>query len=294
MNGDGLRIVVRVTPVHDCRNPVSLDPVRKRVDPSSWHWILNPPDTIALEQALRIRDRFPACRIRVVSVSPPDTDGVLRECLAAGANEVARLWDDGLEDADPHAIAVLLAALILMKPFDLVLAGWRRADLEQGQTGPMLAEVLGLPQITCARGVDPDRDLNRIRVEKRVPGSLLTLSCGVPALVTFDKGPPLRYPRHPDRRKAGKAAIRAYDLAAVGLKEPPANLVRLERLTSPKPTRRSTLGASAAMPVAARLQRIMAGGGSAKKESNIRRCPDRASTVKAVEDLLREKLVVLP
>ena len=71
MSEAGPGIVVMVAPVHDCRNPLVLDTLRGRIDPTCRRWILNPPDTIALEQALRIKDRFPAFGIRVVSVAPP-------------------------------------------------------------------------------------------------------------------------------------------------------------------------------------------------------------------------------
>lgn len=287
-------IVVTVAPVHDCQDPVLLDSSRGRIDPASRRWILNPPDTIALEQALRIRDRLPGFRIRVVSVAPPSAEGVLRECLAVGADELVRVWDEGVEDVDPRGLATILAAAIRMGPFELILAGCRRADVEHAQTGPMLAELLGLPQVTYAGYVEVDRDSGSLRAEKRVPGKMLTMSCSLPALVTMEKGPPLRYPRYPDRRSARKVPITGVDLGAIGLERVPAPLIRLERVTPPKPMRRSALGAATGMPVVARLQRILSGGGQVKKESNIRPCPDKASTLMAVEHLLKEKLVLLP
>ncbi|OGP35711.1 MAG: hypothetical protein A2X88_06520 [Deltaproteobacteria bacterium GWC2_65_14] len=294
MSEAGPGIVVMVAPVHDCRNPLVLDTLRGRIDPTCRRWILNPPDTIALEQALRIKDRFPAFGIRVVSVAPPSADSALRECLAVGADELVRVWGGGVEEADPHGLAVILAAAVRLRPFRLILAGWRRADVEHAQTGPMLAELLDLPQITCARSVEMGRESESIRVEKRIPGRILSLSCRLPAVITLEKGPPLRYPRYPDRRKARKIQITGVDLEGIGLEGVPPPLIRLERVTPPKPRRRSALGAATGMPVVARLQRILSGGAQAKKENNIRPCPDRASTLKTVEHLLKEKLVTLP
>jgi len=294
MNETGRSIVITVAPVHDCQNPVVLDPLRGRINPACRQWILNPPDMIALEQALRIRDRIPGFRIRVVSIAPPSAERALRECLAVGADEVVRVWGEGVEEADPHGLAVILAAAIRVRPFQLILAGWRRADVEHAQTGPMLAELLGLPQITCARSIEMGRDSESIRVEKRIPGRMLTMSCSLPALVTMEKGPLLRYPRYPDRRRVSKIQIASVDLGAIGLAGVPPPLVQLERVTPPKPKRRSALGAATGMPVVARLQRILSGGAQAKKESNIRPCPDKVSTLKTVEHLLKEKLVLLP
>ncbi|MBI5575952.1 MAG: electron transfer flavoprotein subunit beta, partial [Deltaproteobacteria bacterium] len=110
-------LVVTAAPVHDCRDPVVLDPVRKQVDPASLRWMLNPPDMIALEQALRLRDRIPGTRIRVVSIAPPAAESVLRECLAVGADEVERVWGEGIEGADPHGVASILAAAVRRLPF---------------------------------------------------------------------------------------------------------------------------------------------------------------------------------
>jgi electron transfer flavoprotein beta subunit len=290
----GWKIVVTAAPVHDCREPVDLDPVRKQVALASLRWTLNPPDMIALEQALRLRDRIAAARIRVVSIAPPAAESVLRECLAVGADEVERVWGEGVEMADPHGLASILAAAVRRMPFDLILAGWRRADVEHAQTGPILAELLGLPQVTCARDVGSGPDGNSPRVERRIPGRLLTVSCPLPALVVIDKGPLLRYPRYPDRRSASKAAIRSVDLGMIGIKEAPRPLIRLERVTPPKPGRRSSLGAVTGIPVVARLQRILSGGLQSKKEGNLHPCPDRESALQVVKRLLDEKLVVLP
>lgn len=294
MNGESPNVVVAVAPVHDCRDPIRIDPSRGRIDPGSFRWIVNPADAIALEQALRIRDASPGVRIRVVSVAPPDAEDALRECLAAGADEAVRVWGEGDDEADSHGTAAILAAAIRSRPFRLVLAGWRRADVENAQAGPMVAELLGLPQVTCARRVELDRDRTSVRAEKRVPGSVLTLSCALPALVTVEKGPPLRYPRYPDRRRSRAIPIERVDPASIGVPSIPPPRVLLERVTPPKPGRRSSLGAADGLPVAARLQRILSGGAPSKREGNVRVCPDRESVEKAVRHLIEEKLVTLP
>lgn len=295
MSGPGGAIVVTVAPVHDCRDSPVLDPSsRGGIEPSSLRRILNPPDTAALELALRLGSRVPGCRVRVVSVAPPSAEGALRECLAAGADEILRIWGEGIEEADAHGLGAILAAAIRRAPFLLVLAGWRRADVEHGQTGTILAELLGLPLVSCARSVEPGRDAAHLRVEKRVPGTLLTISCPLPALVTVEKGPPLRYPRFPDRRRALRARIPVLDPAAVGLQEIPRARVRVERLTPPKPRRRSSLGDAGSMPAVARIRKIMSGGANARKENDLCPCPDGPAAAKIAARLLEEKLVRLP
>jgi electron transfer flavoprotein beta subunit len=293
-----VEIAVLIAPVHDCLNPVSIEPGGKGIIPSSLRWILNPCDGIALEQALRLRDVLPgAARVSVVTFAPSNSEKVIRECLAAGADEAIRIWDDRMEGSDPYATAAILAAALRSRTFGLILCGSRRADLEHGQVGPALAELLGLPQVTGARKVLPGQDRGHIHVHKRVPGYLTKLSCPLPALVAIEKGEVLRYPRHADRLRARKMDIPLLDMEAVGLSVDrvggPGSVTELERLTPPKPTRRSAMASTAGtLSAAARLQRIMGGGVSQKKDTKIWECPDRESAQKVAEHMVKEKMVL--
>jgi electron transfer flavoprotein beta subunit len=298
MSAEGLAVVVLVATVHDCLNPVTIEPGGKRIAASSIRRVLNPFDAFALEEALCFRDRVPGTRICAMTMAPRDSEGVLRECLAAGADEVVRLWDDRMEGSDAYATASVLAAALGKRSFDLVLCGWRRSDLECGQVGPALAELLGIPQVTGTRGILPGEDPRRIHLAKRVPGYLTRVACPLPAVVTVEKGPVLRYPRHMDRLRARKAEIPAWDLEAIGLSEDRAgragSINELERFTPPKPTRRSAMAAAGGMmTAAARLQRIMDGGVRQRRESKIWECPDPESVEKVVEHMVKEKRILL-
>jgi len=104
----------------------------------------------------------------------------------------------------------------------------------------------------------------------------------------------LRYPKFPDRRRAEGAAIPCLGLDSIGLTEIPSPLIRLERVTPPKPKRRSALGATAGLSAVARFQRIVSGGTPARRDGNLHHCPDRQSALKVARHLLDEKLVTLP
>ena len=298
MSSSGLEIVVLAAPVHDCLNPVTISPGGKGIAPSSIRWILNPFDAFALEEALRFRDKVPGTRICAMTMAPPDSEAVLRECLAAGADRGIRIWDDRMEGSDPYATASVLAAALGKRSFDLVLCGWRRADLEYGQVGPALAELLGIPQVTGTRGILSGLDSRHLLLQKRVPGYLTRVACPLPAVVTVEKGQALRYPRHADRRRARKAEITALDLEGIGLSKnrvgTSGSINVLERFTPPKPTRRSAMASTAGtMTAAARLQRIMGGGVQQKKDSKIWECRDPESVEKVVEHMVKEKLILL-
>mgnify|MGYP005831022807 CR=1 FL=1 len=298
MNRAGLDILVLVCPIHDCLNPVKIAQNGKSVQPSSFRWVMNPCDASALETALAVRDRAAGTRVRALSMSPPEGERVLRDCLAAGADEAVRLWDDSLEGSDPYATARVLAAAIRLFPADLVLAGAKRGDLEQGQVGPMVAEMLGLPQVTAAREIHWQPGGRDLQAVKRAAGCVIRLSCPLPALVTMEKGSALRYPRLRGRKRAERASIRVLTPAQIGL-GPEAtgtegSLVEIERITPPKPSRRSALAASVStMSTAARLQRILSGGLQGHKEGKIRECRDAASVEKVVEHMIKEKIVIL-
>lgn len=296
MSAGGPEIVIMIAPVHDCLNPVKIEPGGKGIDPSSLRWILNPYDAFALEEALRIRDVIPGTRVRVMAMASSDSEEVVRGCLAVGADEALRIWDNGMEGSDSYATATVLAAALRKQSFDLVLCGWRRADLDHGQVGPALAEILDLPQVTGARKIEPVDNNTRILVDKRVPGYLTKLSSPLPALVTMEKGQVLRYPSLAGRHRAARTEIPCLGLDTVGLREEnvgaSGSITRLERFTPPKPTRRSAMAStSGTMTAAARLQRIMGGGVQEKKDSKIWECPDEPSVKKAAEHIVKEKML---
>ena len=298
MKGKGLKIVVLVAPVHDCLNPIVIEPGGKRIDTSSLRWVMNPYDAFALEEALRLRDSLPGSRMRVITMASEESERVIRECLAVGADEAARIWEEGMQESDPYATAYVLATFLRKQRFDLVLCGSRRADLDHAQVGPAIAELLDVPQVTSAREIQLGQAPNRILVRKRVPGFLLKLSCPLPAVITLEKGQPLRYPKCLERRRASKAGIPTLTLEAIGLTEESigasGSITVVERFTPPKPTRRSAMASAVGtMSAAARLQRIMSGGVQEKKDSKIWECNDKESVKKVTEHILKEKLITL-
>lgn len=297
MTERGLDIVVLVAPVHDCRNRIAIEPGGKRIDPRSFHWIMNPSDASALETALRLRAATAGARIRVTSMAGPTAEPVLRECLAVGADEVVRVWDDALEACDSYATGVILAAAIQRAHFDVLLCGSRRADLGHGQVGPILTEILKLPFVFAACDVRLGPCADRVVVHKRVPGHLITLSCPLPAMVTLEAGPALRYPRYPDRRRADRCSIPALDLASLGLS---VDVIRslprtaVERFTPPKPSRRSAAASDASrMSTAARIRRLIGDDVQDTSDRKAWQCKDRESVEKLVQHMLSEKIVVL-
>ena len=293
-----MNITVLITPAHDCLNPIAIESDGRRIDPSYIRWILSPYDGFALEEALHLKNEIPDSRIRVLGIAPSRCEAVFRECLAAGADEAIRIWDDAFEESDSYVYALAIASVLHMHSFDLLMSGWKSSDLENGQMRPILAELLALQQITSARKVLCGQDKGRILVLKRIPGYLTRLSCPLPAMVTMEKGNQLRYPTFPDRRRAKRLPVSVLDIKTTGFAESSlgrsASLTVVERFTPPKPTKRSSLAASSGtMSAAARLKHIMSGGPQDQKESKIWECRDKKSLEKIIDHIIMEKMVVL-
>jgi electron transfer flavoprotein beta subunit len=111
-------------------------------------------DAVAVEAALRIKDKLGEGKITVVTLGPEGSRDVLKHGLAMGADEGVLLTDKAFEDGDHVATANALAAAIQkLAPFDLVLCGRQAVDWDMGVVGSILAEMLGLPCVTLAKDV---------------------------------------------------------------------------------------------------------------------------------------------
>lgn len=167
---------------------------------------MNPFDEIAVEEAVRIKEKSPGTEIVVVTVGPPKAADTLRTALAIGADR-AILVETG-EDAtvEPLAVAKLLKAIAEAEKPDLVILGKQAIDDDCNQTGQMLAALLGWPQGTFASKVVPEA--GSVAVTREVDGGLETVKLALPAVVTTDlRLNEPRYPSLPNIMKAKKKPL---------------------------------------------------------------------------------------
>ena len=184
---------------------------------------VNPFDEIALEEALRIKERGAAEEIVVASIGPADCQQQLRTCLAMGADRALHVQADGV-------IEPLVAARALLKlaereqPF-LVILGKQAIDDDNSQTGQMLAALWRRPQATFASKVELDGDTSGVqprlaRVTREVDAGLETLEVDLPAVITTDlRLNEPRYVKLPDIMKAKKKPLETLTLAALGVEQ---------------------------------------------------------------------------
>ncbi|MBW2282536.1 MAG: electron transfer flavoprotein subunit beta/FixA family protein [Deltaproteobacteria bacterium] len=156
------------------------------IDEGGIKFEINQYDTYALEEALRIKDAGEA-EVVVATIGPDRTSQALRTALGMGADRAIQIWDDSLSGADSLTIAKLLAAAAKDESFDLVLMGLMSDDANNSLTGPMLAELLGLPHTTGAMKIELSD--GKAQVERELEGgSLQVVDLPLPCLITVQTG----------------------------------------------------------------------------------------------------------
>ena len=212
---------------------------------------INPFDEIALEEALRLRERGLADEVIVVSVGPADVQQQLRTALAMGADRALLVQVE--QPAEPLQVARLLLKLAQQYQPQLVILGKQAIDDDNGQTGQMLAALWGRPQATFASKLELQGA--QARVTREVDAGLETLEVDLPAVITTDlRLNEPRYVRLPEIMKARKKPLEVLTAAALGV-EPAGAGVRALKYEPPPARARGIRVGSAAELIAALEQR---------------------------------------
>ena len=152
------------------------------VDLANVKMSMNPFDEIAVEEAIRLREKGVATEIIAVSVGPQKAQETLRTALAMGADRAILVQTD--DEVEPLAVAKILKAIADEEQPGLIVAGKQAIDDDSNQVGQMLAALLGRPQGTFASKVEVNGD--RVSVTREVDGGLETVDLALPAIVTTD------------------------------------------------------------------------------------------------------------
>ena len=181
--------------------------------------ILNPFCEYALEVALGLKRHQRDTELVAVSMGPPQARAALMRCLEMGADRAILLSDAKFAGSDTWATALTLAETIkrVEGDFDLIIVGKQAIDGDTAQVGPELAEILGLPGIMYAVGVELTRDRKRARVKRETEKGYEIVEMRLPALVSISKGPMIRrvssFQEILDAREKELRIVSASDLA---------------------------------------------------------------------------------
>ncbi|MBQ2326160.1 MAG: electron transfer flavoprotein subunit beta/FixA family protein [Clostridia bacterium] len=213
-------------------NEVRLDPVTNTIIRDGRQSVVNPFDTFAIEEAVRIKEKLGG-EVVVLSMGIPDTERLLRDACSRGADRGVLLSDRAFAGADTLATSYALSLWCRQYEPSLILCGKMAVDGDTAQIGPELAEHLGIPHITdVCEVIDITRE--KITVRKDTGEGSMVLECPLPALITVLKDinlprmaniPGVRY-GHEASVQIITAADLSADLTKVGLSGSPTQVVR--------------------------------------------------------------------
>lgn len=231
-------IVVCIKQVPDTTQ-VQIDPVTNTLVREGIPFIANPYDTHALEEALRMKDRF-GVRVAAISMGPPNAEATLRKALAVGVDEAILLSDRAFGGADTLATSNVLSAAIQKlneaEEVGLVLCGKQTIDGDTAQVGPGIATRNRYSQLTLVDRVESmDLAKKTIRVRRKLEGRHEIVESPMPAMLTVvrELNRP-RYPTVPLRLESQELEVKVWDnsvlqldVNAIGLKGSPTWVSRI-------------------------------------------------------------------
>ncbi|MBN1828489.1 MAG: electron transfer flavoprotein subunit beta/FixA family protein [Deltaproteobacteria bacterium] len=221
-----MHLVVCVKQAPDTEALIKLKPDGSGIEEAGIKWVMNPYDEYAVEEALRLKEKNGG-DVTIVSLGPARAMESIRTALAMGADKGIHISDPSLDRADAFVAASALAAAIKSLPHDIILCGQRAIDDDSGQVGSILAELLGVPQLTIIMKLEVAGGV--AKAVKAIEGAQVVLESALPCVVTAQKG--LNEPRYaslPGIMKAKKKPVDVKNAAALGISvEQKARIIKM-------------------------------------------------------------------
>lgn len=216
-----MNIIVCVKQIPDPETPTAqfrVDEAAKRVIPAQGVApVVNPYDPQATEAALRLKDAAGGGKVTVISLGPESARDAIKHALAMGADEGILISDPALEGTDNFQTAVALTkAIQKVGEFDLILMGRAAADWDMGVVPAGVAQMLGVPVVTVARGIEAGGA--GLRVNRVLDDGFQSVETPLPAVVSVSNefGEP-RYPQLRQIMLAAKKTVQVWSAADIGL-----------------------------------------------------------------------------
>jgi electron transfer flavoprotein beta subunit len=181
---------------------VKIDPITNTLIRQGIKAIVNPFDSYALEEGVRLKEKFGG-KVTAISMGPPQASDMLKEAISVGADEAVLLSDMAFAGSDTLATAATLGkAVEKIKTYDLIICGRQTIDGDTGQVGPELAENLGIPFIAYVSKIEEIAN-GKMRVQRAVEDGYETIESPLPAVITVAKE--INIPRMPSLRGLSKS-----------------------------------------------------------------------------------------
>jgi electron transfer flavoprotein beta subunit len=196
---------------------VKIDPQTNTLIRQGIENIINPFDTYALEEGVRLKEKHGG-KVTVITMGPPQAEAALREAVSLGADDAVLLSDRAFAGADTWATAYTLSrAVSKIKDYDLIICGRQTIDGDTGQVGPELSEMLNIPFIAYVSSIEEIKD-RYLRVRRMVEEGHEVLETTLPAVITVAKE--INTPRLPSLRgiiKSKSAKVETWGVKELGV-----------------------------------------------------------------------------
>jgi electron transfer flavoprotein beta subunit len=244
-----MKIVVAIKQVPERDAPIRIAADGRWIEEGDLTYTINEPDAYALEEALQLKEKQGTGEVIVVSAGPERVQSTLREALAKGADRAIHIECDDLGSRDTLGVAQILAEAIKAESPDLILTGLQSDDLGLGQTGVVLAELLGIPHATIIMQIEPTASGLKVKRELE-DGWFQHLEMPLPALLTMQSGGnKLRYATLMGIKKAKTKELKSVPTAAPA-SEP---AVSLERVYLPEKQKKTEMLTGSPQEIAAKI-----------------------------------------
>ena len=245
-----MKIVVAIKQVPARDSLLRVDAAGKWIQDADLSYEINEPDAYALEAGLQMKEQYGG-EVVVLSAGPARAAQTIREALAKGADRAVHIEEENLGGGDPLAAAKLMAAALKQEAPDLVLTGLQSDDLGMGQTGVILAELLGMPHATIIMHIEINGGVMKVKRELE-DGWFQHVEMPLPALLTMQSGSnKLRYATLMGIKKAKSKELKRVTAAELG--GTTAAATEIERVYFPERNKQSQLFDGSPKEAAAKL-----------------------------------------
>ncbi|HEX4275515.1 MAG TPA: electron transfer flavoprotein subunit beta/FixA family protein [Bryobacteraceae bacterium] len=245
-----MKIVVAIKQVPSRDSQLKVNATGTWIEDADLTWEINEPDAYALEAGLQLKEKLTG-EVVVLCAGPETAGQTIREGLAKGADRAIHIVTESASTGDPLVLARRMAKALEAEKPDLILTGLQSDDLGYGQTGVILAEVMGLPHATIIMNIEAEGQGIKVKRELE-DGWFQQVEMPLPALLTIQSGATkLRYATLMGIKKAKTKEVKRIPTAKPGAAEQPS--IRLDRVYLPEKTKRSQIFDGSAKEAAAKL-----------------------------------------
>jgi len=219
--------IVCIKQVPDTESIIKIDGEGTGIVEEGIQYTANPYDEYAVEEALRLREKFGDGKVTIVTLGPQRAEETMRYFFAMGADEGILIKDDEPQKRDSLSVAQCLVEVIKGMDYDVILCGKQAVDDDSAQVGAMLAEFLDIPQVTVVSKFDVAEDKKKAVAHREIEGGEEVIEVQLPAVITAQKG--LNEPRLTSLLGIKRAVSKPIDVREMDVPEAKMKIVSLER-----------------------------------------------------------------